>query len=97
MNTNTSGTGQLAPRNMTYAKPFIPKDGHGLYGLEEYINSSLNMGNKRTPIKPDNFIGFSSLRPPNMQPNKQHYPAALNPPIQVPFMSTMSPAPKIFH
>ena len=92
-----SGQTQQDQTNRVYAKPFIPKNGN--YNPETYLNSQLNMGNKRTPIKPDNFIGFKTLRPDNMQPNRQHNPSGMvwDPVAQgVPVMKTQ-PIPKMFN
>lgn len=90
------GSGQQVSQNLAYSKPLIPENGNGLYNPSAYTNSQLNNYNKRTPMKPDNFIGFNSLRPANMHPNRQHLPSALNPPITVPIMHTQ-PVPKVYH
>lgn len=97
MNLGTrDGSGQETGFKMTITKPFIPKNGNPYYNPETYTNSQLNMGNKRTPIKPDNFVGFNMLRQPNMQPNRQHQSGALNPPVAVPILHTQ-PIQKVFH
>lgn len=90
-----NGQEQQLPINVAYAKPLIPRNGNPYYNPETYLNSQLNMLNKRTPIQPSNFIGFKSLRPDNMMPNMQHKPTALNPPITVPVMQTQ-PVPRVF-
>lgn len=89
------GGGQETGFRMMITKPNISTNGNPYYNPETYLNSQLNMYNKRTPYKPDNFIGFKSLRPDNMQPNRQHIPSALNPPITVPILTT-PPVPKVF-
>lgn len=89
------GSGQQDEFRMTTTKAYIPTNGNPYYNPETYINSQLNNYNKRTPIKPDNFIGFKALRPDNMLPNMQHKPSALNVPITVPIMRTQ-PVPKTF-
>jgi len=90
------GSGQETGHVMTITKPHISRNGNPYYNPEAYINSHLNMYNKRTPIKPDNFIGFKSLRADNMHPNRQHLPSALNAPITVPIMRTQ-PIPKTYN
>lgn len=90
------GSGQQVSHNLAYSKPFISTNGNPYYNPETYLHSYLNNYNKRTPMKPDNFIGFTSLRPDNMHPNRQHIPSALNPPITVPIMHTQ-PVPKVYH
>jgi hypothetical protein len=79
MNTPTTkdGTGQQVSSNMAYSKPFIPRNGNPYYNPSQYINSKLNMYGKRAFIAPNNFIGIKSVRPPNMQPNRQHTPSAM--------------------
>lgn len=89
------GAGQEIGHKMTITKPFISSNGNQYINQETYVNSQLSMGNKRTPIKPDNFIGFKSFRPDNMQPNRQHTPSALNPPVTVPILTTQ-PIQKMF-
>lgn len=90
-----NGIGQQDEFMMTITKPYISTNGNPYYNPETYINSQLNNYNKRTPIKPDNFVGFKILRPDNMLPNMQHKPTALNAPITVPVMRTQ-PIPKTF-
>lgn len=82
------GSGQETGFRQTITKPHIPTNGNPYYNPSTYTNSHLNYYNKRTPMKPDNFIGFKVLRPDNMFPNMQHKPSALNPPIIVPVMRT---------
>jgi hypothetical protein len=91
-----NGQDQQLPINVAHSKPLIPRNGNPYYNPETYLNSQLNMGNKRTPIKPDNFIGFKSFRNDNMMPNMGHKPTALNPPITIPVMTTQ-PVPKIYN
>lgn len=96
MNLQTrDGSGQETNFTMTVNRTYIPKNGNPYYNPSTYMNSQLNNYNKRTPMKPDNFIGFKALRPDNMMPNMQHKPTALNPPITVPIMQTQ-PVPKTF-
>lgn len=90
------GAYQEDATNYAYAKPLIPRNGNPFYNPETYLNSQLNMGNKRSPIQPDNFIGYKSFRADNMHPNRQHIPTALNAPITVPVMKTEA-VPKIYN
>lgn len=90
------GAAQEYTVNMTYVKPLIPRNGNPYYNPESYLNSQLNMGNKRSPIQPDNFIGYKAFRSDNMHPNRQHIPTALNVPITVPILMTQ-PVPKIYN
>jgi hypothetical protein len=94
-----AGFDQEFSENMVYAKPFISRNGNPYYNPETYLNSQLNMGNKRTPIKPDNFIGFKTLRPDNMQPNRQHNPSGLvwDPVAQGVHIMQTQPIPKMFN
>lgn len=92
------GTGQQAPLNLAYSKPLIPRNGNPYYNPNEYGNSYLNNYGKRSFIAPNNFIGIKSLRPDNMQPNRQHIPSGLvwNPQEQgIPILTT-PPIPKTF-
>lgn len=71
------GAGQETGFKMTISKPLIPKNGNPYYNPSTYINTHLNMPNKRRFMKPDNYVGFKSFRPDNMQPNRQHIPSGL--------------------
>jgi hypothetical protein len=90
------GSEQSANGNLTFARPRISRNGNQYLNPETYLNSQHTMPNKRTPIKPDNFIGFKTLRPDNMQPNRQHTPTSLNPPVTIPILKT-APIPKIYN
>lgn len=89
----SEGTGQQVYTNQTFAKPFIPRNGQ--YNPETFTNSALNMYNKRLFQAPTNYIGFQTLRPDNMYPNRQHTPMTNQVP-NVPILTT-EPIPKLYH
>lgn len=93
------GGGQESDYRMTISKPYIPRDGNPYYNHETYTNSQLNNYGKRSMIRPDNFIGFKSLRSDNMFPNRQHIPSGLVwDPIKqgIPILQT-TPIQKSYH
>lgn len=94
----SEGHGQQVYANLAYSKPNIPKNGNPFYNPSTYMNSTLNNYGKRSFMKPDNFIGITSCRPANMQPNRQHTPKMNRDPIKegLPILQT-PPIPKLYN
>ena len=94
----SEGSGQQTYVNVAYSKPLTPRDGNHLLNPSIYMNSKLNMYNKRLFQAPNNFIGFKGLRPANMQPNRQQTPHMNRQPAKegIPILKT-EPVPRTFH
>lgn len=68
------GSSQEEHFKSSITKPFISRNGDSLYNPETYINSGLNMFNKRSPYQPSNFIGIKRLRDDNVEDNRGNKP-----------------------
>lgn len=73
-----------------YAKPAFK------YDPNNYMNSTLAMGNKRTAFKPSNFIGVLTPRPPSYLPEKTYKAGGVSGPYNFtgPVMRTQPVQPK---
>jgi hypothetical protein len=66
------------------------------YDPNNYMKSTLTMGNKRTQQAPTNFIGVSSFRPPSNLPTRTYNPAGIEGAYKftAPVMRTLPVQPK---